>query len=68
MRAAFEAFNNLDAATRAKCKIISMDVKALYPSMSWAEIMITVKEMILNSEMEIMNVDWAEFGKYSGRD
>ena len=30
----------------------------------WAEIMIAVKEMILNSEMEIMNVDWAEVGKY----
>ena len=60
MRAAFEAFNNLDDETRIKCKTISMDVKALYPSMSWNEIIIAVKEMILASTMDINNVDWAE--------
>ena len=64
MRAAFEAFNRLDEETRTKCKIISMDVKALYPSMSWPEIVKAVKEMIMNSKMEIMNVDWVELGKY----
>jgi hypothetical protein len=41
-----------------------MDVKSVYPSMSWAEIMIAIKEMIINTEMDIMNVDWAEVGKY----
>ena len=64
MRAAFEAFNKLDNETRGKCKTISMDVKALYPSMSWEEIVIAVKEMILSSTMDISNVDWAEVGKY----
>ena len=41
-----------------------MDVKGLYPSMSWKEIVIAVKEMIMNSEMDINNVDWTEVGKY----
>ena len=55
MHAAFEEFNNLDAASREKC----MDVKDLYPSMSWEEIITAVKEMIINSDMDVMNVDWA---------
>jgi hypothetical protein len=64
MRAAFEAFNNLEHRKRAKCKIISMDIKALYPSMSWEQIIIAVKELILDSSMEISNIDWTEVGKY----
>ena len=35
MRAAFEAFNQHEKEMRLKCRIISMDVKALYPCMSW---------------------------------
>ena len=64
MRAAFQEFNRLDSTTRMKCKTISMDVKALYPSMSWPEIITAIKEMITESEMEIKNVDWKEVGKY----
>ena len=64
MRAAFEAFNNLDKNERAKCKIISMDIKALYPSMSWEQIIVSVKELILQSDMNILNVDWQEVGNY----
>ena len=64
MRAAFEAFNGLDQETRQKCKVISMDIKALYPSMTWKEIIVAIKELILNSDMDIMNVDWTEVGKY----
>ena len=41
-----------------------MDVKALYPSMSWTEIVMSIREMIINSEMDILNVDWMEVGKY----
>ena len=64
MRAAFEAFNKLDKETRMRSQIISMDVKALYPSMSWQEITTAVKEMIVNSNMDILNIDWMEVGKY----
>jgi hypothetical protein len=64
MRAAFEAFNNLDKETRTRCRIVSMDVKALYPSMDWGEIVSAVREMILESSMEIQNVHWMEVGKY----
>jgi hypothetical protein len=41
-----------------------MDVKALYPSMSWEEIVNSVKWLILNSDMNIDNVNWFEVGKY----
>ena len=64
MRAAFENFNSVDRDLRLKCKIISMDVKALYPSMSWSEIVKAIKEMIIESEMKTENVDWLEVGKY----
>ena len=64
MRAAFEKFNKLDKASRLKCQVISMDVKALYPSMDWHEIVESIKWMILESKMEINNVDWFEVGKY----
>ena len=41
-----------------------MDVKALYPSKEWEEIIIAVKEMIEESEEEVENVDFNEVGKY----
>ena len=41
-----------------------MDVKALYPSMKWSEIIKAVKEMILKSPMVIENVDWAAVARY----
>ena len=64
MRASLEEFNKLDKSVREKCVLLSMDVKALYPSMQWNDILIAVKEMILNSKMEIEGVDWALVGKY----
>jgi hypothetical protein len=64
MRAAFETFNKLNKEKRVECKIISMDIKALYPSMSWKEIVVSVKELIMDSDMVIQNVDWAEVVKY----
>ena len=41
-----------------------MDVKALYPSMSWSAIVKSVKWLIVNSEMVVENVNWFEVGKY----
>jgi hypothetical protein len=41
-----------------------MDVKALYPSMSWEEIVKSVKWVIMNTNMDIENVNWSEVGKY----
>jgi hypothetical protein len=43
MRSAFEQFNMLNKDVRMKCKVISMDVKALYPSMMWKDIVVAVK-------------------------
>ena len=64
MKATFEEYNRLEKETREKCCIISMDVRALYPSMEWKEIVNAVREMIENSEKEVENVDWTELGKY----
>ena len=64
MKAAFQQFNMLPKTIRDKCKIVSMDVKALYPSMRWDLITKAVKEMILNSKLEVMNVDNHEVGIY----
>ena len=41
-----------------------MDVKALYPSMKWTEIIKSVKEMILKSPMTVENVDWVAVARY----
>ena len=64
MKAAFEEYNEIDAEVRKECCVISMDVKALYPSMEWKEIITSVREMVETSEQEIENVDWHEVGKY----
>ena len=49
---------------REKCVLFSMYVKALYPSMEWDDIVTAVKDMIMNSDMNIENVNWTEVGKY----
>ena len=64
MRAAFCNFNKMNKDTKLKCQILSMDVKALYPSMSWTEIVKSVKWLILISNMSVENVNWFEVGKY----
>ena len=59
-----EDFNKLDKTVREKCVLLSMDVKALYPSMQWDDIVVAVKEMIQSSDMNIDIVNWTEVGKY----
>ena len=65
MRAAFERYNDEEGEEiKRECQILSMDVKALYPSMDWKEIGIAVKEMVESCEKDIQDVDWKEVGKY----
>ena len=65
MRASFEKYNDEEEpAVKKQCRVISMDVKALYPSMEWGEIIKSVEELIENSQEEIKNVDYEEVGKY----
>ena len=64
MRAAFERYNDGEPEEKKKCAIMSMDVKALYPSMEWNEIIVAVKEMVENSKEVVRNVDYEEVGKY----
>ena len=49
---------------KENCQLISMDVKALYPSMKLSEIIKAVEEMILNSQMVVENVDWSAVARY----
>ena len=64
MRAAFEKYNDGDPRVKENCAVISMDVKALYPSMEWREILTSVKELVMNSKEEVEDVDYVEVGKY----
>ncbi len=64
MKATLEQFNAEDQETKSKCQIISMDVKALYPSMRVEEVVTAVREMIEQSEDQPEGVDWYEVGKY----
>ena len=64
MKAEFEEYNKLERSIKKECCIVSMDVKALYPSMEWNEIEKSVREMVENSERDIENVNWIEVGKY----
>ena len=41
-----------------------MDVKALFPSMRWVDILQAVRDMIETSDMNVENVNWLEVGKY----
>ena len=64
MKAAFESYNNESPEVKENCQIISMDVKALYPSMDVDEVCIAVREMIESSEKQVEGVNWNEVGKY----
>ena len=64
MRAAIEEYNNCDIEHREECRIVNMDVKALYPSMLWPDIIRAVRDMIERSNMKVENVNWREAGKY----
>ena len=57
MRAALEEFNKLDKSVREKCVLLSVDVKSLYPSMQWDDIVTAVKEMIINSDSDMVPAD-----------
>ena len=65
MRAAFEKYNNETGEDKKKkSAVLSMDVKALYPSMEWKEIGVAVREMVENCDEEVQDVDCKEVGKY----
>ena len=64
MRAAFEEFNDCDIGNKEQFQIVSMDIKALHPSMRWQDIIKAIRELIENSDLIIENIDWHEIGKY----
>ena len=65
MRAAFERYNNEEEEEiKRNSAILSMDVKALYPSMEWNAIGVAVREIVEDSEKEVQDVEWKEVGKY----
>ena len=64
MKAAFEQYNTEEGNTKRRCQVISMDVKALYPSMEVEEVYKAIREMVESSEDQPDGVDWLEVGKY----
>ena len=65
MRSDFEEYNNNnDNDTKTKCAMLSMDVKALYPSLRVDTCKVAVIELIENSELQVMNIDFWECAKY----
>ena len=64
MRAAFEEYIKTEIEVRKECAVVSMDVDALYPSMDWDEIIVSIRELIEGATKEMENVDFEEVGKY----
>ena len=49
---------------RKTCKILSFDVKSLYPSVTKSVAEQCVKDLVLNSDMEVININYKEMSKY----
>ena len=64
MKAAFCEFNKLSPDMRKAVKVVSMDVKALYPSMKWNGIVEAVRTMVENSKLKVDNVNRKELARY----
>ena len=65
MRASWQRYNlETPADVKKRCHVLSMDVVALYPSMSVEQCKLAVMDLILNSELELDNFDWWEASKY----
>ena len=50
--------------TNTSMTVITMDVKALYPSLDVIEVNKTVEEIHMQSKLEIEGIDWEEACKY----
>ena len=50
MRVAFQAHNRRNPEDRGNSAMISMDANALYPSMEWGDVVMSVEETIRNSD------------------
>ena len=65
MRASWEKYNlETPPENKKRCHVLSMDVHALYPSMSVEQCKLAVMELIINSELVLENFDWWEAAKY----
>ena len=64
MRFALEDFNQSnDEEMRKSCKILSFDVKSLYPSVTKSVAEQCVKDLVLNSDMKVININYKEMSK-----
>ena len=64
LQAKIEAFNREDSAMRADTEVFSMDVKALYPSLDIEKTATAVEEVILESEVKILEIEEIELARY----
>ena len=65
MRASFEAANNsVDENVRKRSHILSMDAKALYPSLRKKVCKNAVKWLVKKGNVSVVNVDWIQVTRY----
>ena len=66
MRADFEKYNREVSDTKKKkCKVLSQDMKALFPSIRLKTAKVSVKKLILRSKMRYENCDKWELAKFA---
>ena len=65
MRAGLETYNrNTSKEEKKKAIVLSMDVKSLYPSITNAVAKKSIEDIIMNTDLGILNINWWEAVKY----
>ena len=65
MRAGFEDYNkNTSDEDKKDAIVLSMDVKSLYPSITKAIAKKAIEDILLNTDLTILNINWWEAVKY----
>ena len=65
MRAGFERYNlNTSEEDKREAVILSMDVKSLYPSITKAVAKRAIEDLLKNTDLSFLNINWWEAVKY----
>ena len=65
MRAGFENYNrNASEEDKKQAIVLSMDVKSLYPSIKKVVAKKAIEDILMNTDLSILNINWWEATKY----
>ena len=65
MRAGFEKYNrNTSEDDKKNAIVLSMDVKSLYPSITKAVAKKAIEDILMNTDLDILNINWWEAVKF----